>query len=293
MPLQSDDRSSSPEASAAAFTARRPFIETSDGVRLAYQDWGTGRPIVFLTAWSTNADVWQYTFSDFEERGFRCVSFDRRGHGRSDVAQEGYTIDRLADDVATVIEKLDLHDVTLVGWSLGGAEAIRYLSRRRDRRVSHLVLLAPAAPCLLKTASNPEGLDPVMVQAVRDQWRTDFPRWCEDSAEAFFRPGALNVHRGIVDWMTRMLVATPLDVARRCAQVMADADLREDLRGLELPILHLHGDADASIPVHFGRMCAQIARRARYVELPGAPHGFFFTHRERICSEVREWLATV
>jgi non-heme chloroperoxidase len=136
------------------------FIETGDRVRLFYQDWGAGKPIVFVHAAGMTSDQWQYNVADFSASGYRCVSFDRRGHGRSDRPRHGYVFERLADDVADVIEALDLREVTLVGYSLGAIEAVGYLARHGTGRVARLVLLAPCTPFVSKTADNPDGVDP-------------------------------------------------------------------------------------------------------------------------------------
>src|SRR5687768_4516669 len=142
-----------------------PFVQTSDNTSLFYSDWGEGRPVVLAHAWALNSDMWAYQMPDFVDSGLRCVAYDRRGHGRSDRPGDGYDYDTFADDVASLIEQLDLHGLTLIGHSAGCGVVVRYVSRHGDWRVERMVLLAPIMPLLLKTADNPAGLDPSVVAA--------------------------------------------------------------------------------------------------------------------------------
>ena len=264
----------------------RPWIETSDGVQLFYQDWGAGPPIVFVHAWAMSSDVWQYNTVDFARSGYRCISFDRRGHGRSDRPRDGYDFPRLVDDLATVLETLDLRDVTLVGHSLGGAEVAGYLARHGTSRVARVVLLAAATPFLRQTANNPQGLPGEMIGAIQAEWRRDFPRWLHEGADAFYRPDVFGIHRGILDWTLELMRATPLPVAIRCGELVTDTDLRGALKELAVPTLVIHGDADASIPVQFGRMTAALVPGSKYIEYAGAPHGLYLTHRDELHRDV-------
>src|SRR5579872_4365163 len=161
------------------------FLETDDGASLFFKDWGTGKPVLFVHSWAVNADLWQYQMIHLAEQGFRCLAYDRRGHGRSSDPGRGYNIDRLAGDLATVMERFELRDCTLVGHSLGCGEIVRYLTRHGASRVARIVLVAPTLPFGLKTADNPDGLDQNVVKAVRTRITTDFPQWLTENARAF------------------------------------------------------------------------------------------------------------
>jgi pimeloyl-ACP methyl ester carboxylesterase len=170
-----------------------------------------------------SSDKWQYSVADFNAMGNRCVSFDRRGHGRSERPRDGYVFERLVDDLAAVIEHLDLRDITLIGHSLGGAEAMGYVARHGTGRVARLVLISAATPLLLETDDNPAGIDPNAVAAVRAAWIKDFPRWVRERADAFYRPAALGVHAGIVDWTMDMMSA-PIQVALACGRIVIETE---------------------------------------------------------------------
>src|SRR5215470_1599351 len=150
-----------------AITTRTPFIVTRDGASLFYKDWGKGEPVLFVHSWALNSDMWQYQMVHLAGQGLRCVAYDSRGHGRSSDPGQGYDYDTLADDIAAVIEQLDLREVTLVAHSMGGGEVVRYLSRHGARRIARAVLVAPSTPFILKTADNPEGVDRSVFERLR------------------------------------------------------------------------------------------------------------------------------
>ena len=159
-------------------------IKTNDGTRLYIKEWGNGAPVVFVHSWALNSDMWQYQTAEFAEHGLRCITYDRRGHGHSDQPSSGYDTDTLADDLAMVMNSLDVSNATLVGHSMGCGEIVRYLSRHGAKRVARIVLLAPTTPFLKQTPDNPEGIPAAAFEAVRATWSTDFPKWVEDNARA-------------------------------------------------------------------------------------------------------------
>ncbi len=271
-----------------------PFVQTDDGVRLFYQDWGTGSPIVLVHALGMNSDQWQYNIADLEQSGHRCIAYDRRGHGRSDRPLTGYTFPRLVDDLAALMEELDLRDVTLLGFSMGAIEAAGYLSRHGRARVARLVLLAPSLPFCQKTANNPDGADRSAFEATFALWRRDYPTWLVEGPSRlslFYRPDSFPISSGIVDWTRAMMRDTStLQVQLRCGAVLLETDLRAELARIDVPTLVVHGDRDASMPVVFGRATAALIRGSRYIEYEGAPHGLFLTHRERLHADLCDWI---
>src|SRR5215213_5770721 len=204
-----------------------PFMQASDGTSLFYSDWGEGKPVVFAHAWALNSAMWAYQLPDFTDSGLRCVSFDRRGHGRSDQSRDGYDYDTFADDLASLIEQLELDEITLIGHSLGCSEIIRYLSRHGDARVERMVLLAPTTPMLRKTVDNPDGLDDGALAASAEALKHDVPGWCADNAPPFF--GRTAVSPGLTDWVIGQIVDTPLKVLLDTAVAIAAADFRDEL----------------------------------------------------------------
>jgi non-heme chloroperoxidase len=164
------------------------FVETRDGTKLAYTDWGAGKPVVFIHAWALPSPMWDYQRGPLCEQGLRCIAYDRRGHGRSSVPGDGYDCDTLADDLSALLTELDLRDVTLVSHSFGSGEVVRYLTRHGPSRVARIALIAPAAiPVTMKTADNPNGVPPEQLEFFRTSiLQPDFPKWLEDGKKAFF-----------------------------------------------------------------------------------------------------------
>ena len=262
-----------------------PFIQTADTTSLFYTDWGDGRPVVFSHGWALNSDMWTYEIPDFVDAGLRCVVYDRRGHGRSDRTREGYDYDTFGDDLASLIDQLDLHDVTLVGHSAGCGDLVRYISRHGARRVGHLVLLAPTTPSLLKTPENPDGIDERLFASSAALLKKDIPQWCAENAPPFF--GATSVSAGLVDWVTREIVDTPLKVLLDTAALFATTDFRDALRALRVPTLIVHGDLDASAPIDLtGRKTAASYPAAQLHVYARAGHGLYAADHDRINADI-------
>jgi non-heme chloroperoxidase len=264
-----------------AATGRASVIETEDGARLFHRSWGEGPTLLFCAAWAFSSDAWQYQMLPLSEAGFRCVAFDRRGHGRSSDVGGGYDIDRLADDVARVMDALDLRGATLVGHSMGAGEAVRYLTRRGAGRVARLALIAPTTPCLGHRPDNPDGLPPEAFAAVRAAVAKDFPGWLGGAAsQGFLTPDA---SPGLGDWIRGMMLRTSLQAAIACNRSFTEADFRPELKQLSVPTLILQGDADVSAPLSLtGAKTVALIPGARLEVYPGAPHGLIFTHAERL-----------
>jgi pimeloyl-ACP methyl ester carboxylesterase len=265
-----------------------PFFETSDGTNLSYSDWGSGRTVVLTHAWALSSDQWAYQQPAFLDAGLRCVAYDRRGHGRSDRPGDGYHLDRLADDLAQLIQRLDLRDITLMGHSLGTREIVRYLTRYGQSRVARLVLVAPTTPFLLRTDDNPDGWDPALVTANRAALQANVPKWCADSNAAgpYFGMTTRDV-QGLVDWTLRAIVDTPLHILLETAAQNIVVDLRAELPTVNLPCLIVHGDADASAPIELtGRKTAALMPEARLIEYAGSGHGLYASEHERLNADV-------
>ena len=262
------------------------MVRAADGAELFTTDWGAGRPVVFLSGLGLPSDMWDYQRAPMSRRGLRCVAYDRRGHGRSSIPNDGYGFDSLADDLDAVLAALSLRDVVLVGHSMAGGEIVRYLTRHAAGRVSKLVLVSTAAtPGVLQSASNPNGPTKAQFEAYLDGViAKDVAVWAEENAAPFFAPDTPAATRA---WLTRMLTRTSLKAIYDCNQTMATADFAAELATIRLPTLVIHGDKDVSAPVERGRQTAALIPGARFVVYEGAPHGLFVTHRERLTADLQ------
>ena len=265
-----------------------PFIETADHTSLFVTDWGSGPPVVFTHAWGLRSDQWNYQIPALAEAGQRCVRYDRRGHGRSDRPASGYDIDTLADDLAAVIDHFGLREATLVAHSLGSKEAIRYLTRHGDARIARMVLVAPTTPLLRRTADNPDGVDPALIDANYAAVAADVPKWCADfeAAGPYFGTGP-GGSPGLIDWTIRMIVDTPLHVLLETLTVNADIDMRAELQKIQVPVLIVHGDRDASAPIELtGRKTAGLIGGASLTVYPGAGHGQYASDHDALNADL-------
>ena len=221
------------------------FITANDGADLYWREFGAGAPILFLSSLGCGSRMWDYQVAAFADEGYRCIGFDRRGHGRSDEPATGYDFDTFADDVATLVDDLDLSGLTLIAHSIAGGEAVRYLSRHGSKRVARLVLLAPRTPMLIKAHGNPNGAPREGFEALWAEWKRDYPKWVDDNLAPFFIP---ETSPAMMRWGVTLLQSS-LPVALACSRAMAEADFRAEMRRIEVPTLIIHGDRDRSAPV--------------------------------------------
>jgi non-heme chloroperoxidase len=264
------------------------FFSATDGTQIFYQDWGSGDPVVFTHSWLLDSNAWEYQFHALVETGLRCIGLDRRGHGRSDVPGSGYDYDTLADDLAGLLQTLDLRGVTLVGHSMGGGEIVRYLTRHGRDRVARIALVAATVPGLLATPENPVGLGASQLDAFLHQIRTDRPGFYSSWKQAFF---GTNLNSQI----SAEAVNASIEQARRtsplaataCLQSVFHADFTAELRQLDLPVLIIHGTADANNPIDVtGRRTAALLPGAQFKEYDLAAHGLFMTHAGELNSDL-------
>jgi pimeloyl-ACP methyl ester carboxylesterase len=273
----------------SAAAAMSGFVHTADGTSLFYRDWGTGKPIVFVASWVMPSESWSYQMAALSEQGFRCIAYDRRGHGRSSDPGRGYDFDTLADDLAAVLEALDLHDVTLVGFSMGGAEIIRYVMRHGAARVGRLVSIAPTTPLMMRRPDNPQGFDEAVLEDLHRAFEQDFPQWVEENARPFVLP---ETSQATIEWVKSMALKTSLKAAIDCHHMLVREDFRAELKAIDLPVLVIQGDADISSPIDLtGRPTAELIPGARLEIYEGAPHGLFITHRERLNRDLAAFAA--
>ncbi|GAA0333978.1 alpha/beta hydrolase [Actinoallomurus spadix] len=268
------------------------FFETTDGTRLAYEDYGQGPAIVFVASCMLSTDMWEYQVPFFVERGYRCVALDRRGHGRSDRPSGGYDLDTTADDLAALIEHLDLRDVTLVGHSMGGGEVARYLARHGEERVARAVFISAMLPFMKQTADNPAGIPEALFEATQAKIRADRPKWLADQAQVFFATHlGPAVSPALIAWMLRECEATSPWAVLKFQEALFHADHRAGLREITIPTLVIHGAADFSAPVDVtGRRTAEIIPGTVYKEYPTAGHGIFVSHQDELNADLLDFI---
>jgi non-heme chloroperoxidase len=268
------------------------FVETTDGARLFYRQWGTGRPVVFLPPWALNSSWWEYHMTQVAGQGFRAISYDRRGHGRSSEPVQGYELDSLADDLARLLETLDLREVTLVGHSMGAGEAVRYLAGHGQQRVTRLVLVAPITPFTLKTTDNPDGVERTALDKARASLASDRPGVIAHAAPAFFGTEKNTVSSATLDWWTATILhQCSLKVMLDLHRAFTETDFRPDLRAITIPTLVVHGDIDTSTLLErTGRPTAALIRNSRLEVYEGAAHGLPITHKDRLNRDLLEFM---
>jgi len=268
-------------------------ITSKDGTQIYFKDWGRGPVVTFSHGWPLNADAWDGQMLFLVQNGFRVVAHDRRGHGRSGQASSGNDMNGYADDLAAVIETLDLSNVTLVGHSTGGGEVVRYIARYGTKRVSKAVLIAAVPPIMLKSAANPEGLTIEVFDALRAALTKDRSQFYKDLAIQFYganRAGA-QVSQGTLDQFWLWSMQAGLKNAYESIKAFSETDFTEDLKKIDVPTLVLHGEDDQIVPVNdSARKSARLIKRVKDIYYPGAPHGITATHQDQVNAELLTFL---
>jgi non-heme chloroperoxidase len=266
-----------------------PTITTKDGTQIYYKDWGTGQPIVFSHGWPLSADAWEDQMLFLAARGYRCIAHDRRGHGRSGQPWNGNDMDTYADDLATLVEKLDLRDAIHVGHSTGGGEVARFIGRHGTKRASAAVLISAVPPLMLKTAANPAGLPIEAFDQIRAGVQADRSQFFKDLSAPFYganRQGA-KISQGLRDsfWLQGMIAGH--NAVYDCIKAFSETDFTEDLKKFDVPTLILHGDDDQIVPIGAAAMqSSKMIKGATLRVYPGAPHGMPATLKDQINADL-------
>ncbi len=271
-----------------------PYIKTRDGTSLFVKDWGQGRPVVLIHGWPLSADSWDSQGMALAEAGYRVIAYDRRGFGRSDQPWSGYDYDTLSDDLADVMAETGVtDDAALVGFSMGGGEVARYLSRHRGKGVSQVALVGSVVPYMLKTDDNPDGVPQEQLQEIADNIKADRPKFFRTFFDQFYGVGFITspVSEETLDlsWNTAMQAGLKPTLA--CAEAFGTTDFRPDLASFTIPTLVIHGTADQTVPIDAtGRAVAKAVPNATLIEYDGAPHGLFATESDRLTQDLLAFL---
>ena len=269
------------------------YVTTTDGTRLYVKDWGKGRPVIMLHGWPLSSDTFDDLSVALVNAGFRAIAYDRRGFGRSDQPWGGYDYDTLSDDLAAVIDQTGARDATILGFSMGGGEVARYMSRHGGKSVVQAILMASVVPFMLKTSTNPNGVDQSVFEAAGKGINEDRPKFWAGFFKSFYgvsaRPGTVSDE--VLEWSCDVSMQAGLNATLGCAKAFASTDFRPDLPAFKVPTLIIHGTADETVPIDTSaRQAAKGIAGSRLIEYEDAPHGLLASHKARVTSDVLEFV---
>lgn len=271
-----------------------PYVKTRDGTNLFVKDWGQGRPVVLIHGWPLSADSWDPQAMALADAGYRVIAYDRRGFGRSDQPWSGYDYDSLSDDLADVMAESGVSDdAALIGFSMGGGEVARYMSRHGGKGVSRVGFIGSVVPYMLQTEDNPDGVPQDQLQEIADNIKADRPKFFRTFFDQFYGVGFITspVSEEVLDlsWNTAMLAGLKPTLA--CAESFGTTDFRPDLPSITVPTLIIHGTSDQTVPIDAtGRALAKALPNAELIEYDGAPHGLFATESDRLTDDLLSFL---
>lgn len=262
---------------------------TRDGCEIYYKDWGQGQPVVFCHGWPLDADMWEYQMHFLAEHGLRAIAYDRRGFGRSGQPWTGYDYDTFADDLSELLETLDLKDVTLVGFSMGGGDVARYIGRHGTARVARVALLSAVTPLFIKTASHPQGVDKAVFDGIKAGLLADRPQFLDDFGTLFYGTNRADhkVSKGILAQTLQIALLASIKATVDCVTAFSETDFFADLKKFDVPTLVVHGDDDQVVPFEAtGKLAAEAIAGAELKVYAGAPHALPFTHKQRLNADL-------
>jgi non-heme chloroperoxidase len=274
------------------------FITTEtqgEEVQLAYSDYGTGDPVVLIHGWPLSREMWEYQINDLVEAGYRVIKYDRRGFGSSSKPWDGYDYDTLASDLNAIMEELNLNDATLVGFSMGGGEVVRYLTNYGSQRVKKIVLISSVTPFMLKTANNEDGVDGSVFDKMMEEMKEDRIGFLDDFGKKFYGVNLLSkpVSVPLLDYYRMLAAKATARSTQQCAISFSQTDFRDDIVNIDVPVLIIHGDDDKTVPIEASsQRTAAMLPQSIYLIYEGAPHGLFYTHKERLNKDLINFIAT-
>lgn len=263
-------------------------------VQLFYEDAGSGSAVVLIHGWPVTQAMWEHQVRALVDAGHRVISYDRRGFGQSSKPWSGYDYDTMADDLKAVLETLDLDQVTLVGFSMGGGEVARYMGRHGGARVAKVAFISAVTPYLLKTPDNPDGVDKSVFDGMIDNLKKDRPAFLADFAKSFFGVSTLShpVSQAALDWNQGLALQASPHATIQCVRAFAETDFRDDLRSISVPALVVHGKSDETVPLEAsGERAAKLLSHDELITYDGAPHGLYLTHAEKLNADLVHFCA--
>lgn len=270
-----------------------PYVTTQDNTKLYVKDWGTGRPVILIHGWPLSADSWDDQALAIADAGMRAIAYDRRGFGRSDQPWDGYNYDTLADDLAAVIAHTGADNAAIVGFSMGGGEVARFLSRHGGKNVSQAVLISSVVPYMLQTDDNPNGVPAAMFAQMTAGMKQDRAHFFGGFFKDFYGVGVIKhpVSNELLENSLDVAMQASLKSTLACAEAFGTTDFRPDLASFTVPTLIIHGTADHTVPIDAtGREAAKAIPHAKFIEYEGAPHGLFATEKEQLTADLLAFL---
>lgn len=270
-------------------------LKTADGTTLYFKDWGTGKPVLFSHGWPLDGDMWDSQLNFLAERGYRVIAFDRRGFGRSDQPWTGYDYDTFASDINDLITSLDLQDVTLVGFSMGGGDVTRYIGRYGSSRVAGLVLLGAVTPIFGQAEDYPQGVDHSVFDGIKEGLRKDRAQFISDFAAPFYGTNAgQTVSEGVLTQTLNIALLASLKSTLDCVTAFSQTDFRPDMAKIDVPTLVIHGSNDQIVPFETtGKVAAEMIVGAELKVYDNAPHGFAVTHQDQLNEDLLTFLKSL
>lgn len=259
--------------------------KTGEEIKLAYSDYGKGKPVVLIHGWPLSREMWEYQLNDLIEGGSRVIKYDRRGFGNSSKPWDGYDYDSLAADLHALMEGLNLTEATLIGFSMGGGEVARYLNQYGDKRVARVVLISTVLPYLLKTRDNPEGVDESVFKEMMEQMKDDRIDFLDSFGKQFFGVNIIShpVSTPFLEYNRMLASMATARSTMQCASSFARTDFRNDLKAIKVPTLIIHGSADKTVPIKASSdRTVSLIPGSQYLVYDGAPHGLYYTHRKQL-----------
>lgn len=274
-----------------------PYITSNQAntkpIKIYYEEMGAGKNVVFIHGWPLSSSMWEYQMTTLPQNGFRCIFYDRRGFGKSSRPYKGYGYDALAGDLKSLLDELNLEEVTLVGFSMGGGEIARYLSLYGDKRISKIVLISTVLPFLLKTEDNPNGVAQMEFDTMAEKMKGDRPAFMENFAKTFYGVTLLNNSVSdafLANHQTKAMDASPI-ATLECANSFATTDFRKDVVKIKVPTLIIHGDKDANVPIEISsELSANMIPNAKLIIYEGAPHGLWFTEKDKLNQDLIDFM---
>ncbi len=263
-------------------------------VKIKYSDYGTGKPIILISGWPLSKEMWEYQISDLVDSGHRVIAYDRRGFGKSSKPWDGYDYDTLTDDLKSLIDQLELTDITLIGFSMGGGEVVRYFSRHGGEHVSKAVLISSITPFRLKTETNPEGTPQEKFDETMEKLKQDRIGFLDEFGKTFFGVGMSSkpISTPLLEYYRALCAVASPQATLQCLKSFSSTDFRNEMKLVNVPTLIIHGDEDKTVPIGpTSQQSTKLIPDNQFITYKGAPHGLFYTEREKLNSDLIKFIA--